>query len=214
VTHDAPAVHTIVKVGGGLLGKAGALELVIEALTAFAPRRRLAIVPGGGPFADAVRQMFRRIKIGEDAAHWMAVLGMDQYAHALAARMPNAVLVDAPEAIVAAVNAGRLPIVAPYRWLRGADPLPHSWDVTSDSIAAWIAGALGARRIVLIKPADRERKKLVDAYFVRALPVGVEHLIVTADDLGQLELALREGEGEGEGGGTGRHARRRAGEGD
>jgi aspartokinase-like uncharacterized kinase len=214
VTHDAPVVHTIVKVGGGLLGKAGALELVIEALTAFAPRRRLAIVPGGGPFADAVRQMFRRIKIGDDAAHWMAVLGMDQYAHALAARMPNAVLVDAPEAIVAAVNAGRLPIVAPYRWLRGADPLPHSWDVTSDSIAAWIAGALGARRIVLIKPADRERKKLVDAYFVRALPAGVEHLIVTADDLGQLELALREGESEGEGGGKGRHARRRAGQGD
>lgn len=214
MTHGAPVVHTIVKVGGGLLGKAGALELVIEALTAFAPRRRLAIVPGGGPFADAVRQMFRRIKIGEDAAHWMAVLGMDQYAHALAARMPNAVLVDAPEAIVAAVNAGRLPIVAPYRWLRGADPLPHSWDVTSDSIAAWIAGALGARRIVLIKPADRERKKLVDAYFVRALPAGVEHLIVTADDLGQLELALREGESEGEGGGKGRHARRGAGQGD
>ena len=200
------------KVGGGLLGKAGALELVIEALTAFAPRRRLAIVPGGGPFADAVRQMFRRIKISEDAAHWMAVLGMDQYAHALAARMPNAVLVDAPEATVAAVNAGRLPIVAPYRWLRGADPLPHSWDVTSDSIAAWIAGALGARRIVLIKPADRERKKLVDAYFVRALPAGVEHLIVTADDLGQLELALREGEGER--GGAGRHARRGSGQAD
>lgn len=193
MTNDAPAVHTVVKIGGGLLGKAGAFELVIEALTAFAPGRRLAVVPGGGPFADAVRQMFRRMQIGEDAAHWMAVLGMDQYAHALAARIPNAVLVDAADAIAAATKAGRLPVIAPYRWLRGADPLPHSWDVTSDSIAAWIAGALRARRIVLIKPADRDRKKLVDAYFVRALPAGVEHLIVTADDLGQLEVALQEG---------------------
>ncbi|HEV2751192.1 MAG TPA: hypothetical protein VGV12_11780 [Gemmatimonadales bacterium] len=218
MTHDSPTVHTVVKVGGGLLGKAGAFELVIEALTAFAPRRRLAVVPGGGPFADAVRQMFRRIKIGEDAAHWMAVLGMDQYAHALAARLPNAVLVDAREAITAAVNAGHLPVIAPYRWLRGADPLPHSWDVTSDSIAAWIAGALGARRIVLIKPAQRDRKKLVDAYFVRALPAGVEHLIVTADDLGQLEVALREEQGGSAGGAAGggadRHTRRRAGQGD
>ncbi len=193
MTPDAPAVHTVVKIGGGLLGKAGAFDLVIEAVTAFAPGRRLAIVPGGGPFADAVRQMFRRIQIGEDAAHWMAVLGMDQYAHALAARIPNAVLVDAADAIAAAVKAGRLPVVAPYRWLRGADPLPHSWDVTSDSIAAWIARVLRARRIVLIKPADPDRKKLVDAYFVRALPAGVEHLIVTADDLGQLEVALQEG---------------------
>ncbi|PYO97973.1 MAG: hypothetical protein DMD61_11170 [Gemmatimonadetes bacterium] len=213
MTHEPASVHTVVKIGGGLLGKAGAFDLVIEAMTAFAPRRRIAVVPGGGPFADAVRQMFRRIKIGEDAAHWMAVLGMDQYAHALAARIPNAVLVDAPEAITAAVKAGRLPVVAPYRWLRGADPLPHSWDVTSDSITAWIAGALRARRIVLIKPADRDRKKLVDAYFVRALPAGLEHLIVTADDLGQLEVALREAE-RVEGKGADRRARRRAGQGE
>src|SRR5207248_4620692 len=192
VTDEPRVVHTVVKVGGGLLSKAGALDLVIEALTAFGPRRRLVIVPGGGPFAEAVRTMFRRMKIGEDAAHWMAVLGMDQYAHALAARIPDAVLVDGAGGVAAALQAGRLPVLAPYRWLRADDPLPHSWDVTSDSIAAWFAGALGARRIVLIKPADGEHKQLVDSHFLRALPSGVEHLIVTADDLGQLDVALRE----------------------
>ena len=94
MTGETQVIHTVVKVGGGLLSKAGAFDLVTEALTAFSPRRRLVIVPGGGPFADAVRTMFRRIKIGEDAAHWMAVLGMDQYAHALTARLPGAVLVE------------------------------------------------------------------------------------------------------------------------
>lgn len=187
-----PAVHTVVKVGGGLLARAGAFELVIDALTAFRRGRRLAIVPGGGPFADAVRQMFKRVKIGEDTAHWMAVLGMDQYGHALAARIPEAALVDTPALLSAALEAGRLPVLAPYRWLRAADPLPHSWEVTSDSIAAWFAGALGARRVVLIKPAERSQRTLVDAYFVRSLPTGVEHLIVTADDVGQLDVALRE----------------------
>src|SRR5213078_163068 len=91
--------------------------------------------------------------IGEDAAHWMAVLGMDQYAHALAARLPEAALVDGDGGISAAIQAGRLPVLAPYHWLRAADPLPHSWEVTSDTIAAWLAGQLGARRVVLIKPA-------------------------------------------------------------
>ena len=188
----ASAVHTVLKIGGGLLGKAGAFELTIEAVTAFRPGRRLVVVPGGGPFAEAVREMFKRARIGEDAAHWMAVLGMDQYAHALAARLPGAVLVDAAGGVAAALAAGQLPVLAPYRWLRAADPLPHSWDVTSDSIAAWFAGVLGARRVVLIKPADGEHQKLVDSHFVRALPPGVEHLIVTADDLGQLDVALRE----------------------
>ncbi len=192
MTPDTRLVHTIVKVGGGLLGKAGALDLVTEALTAFSPGRRLVILPGGGPFADAVRTMFRRVKIGQDAAHWMAVLGMDQYAHALVARLAGAELVEQQADIAAARQAGRLPVLAPYRWLRAADPLAHSWDVTSDTIAAWFAGALDARRIVLIKPAAGDTLKLVDAFFLRTLPPGVEHLIVTPDDLGQLEVALDE----------------------
>ena len=198
MTDDAQIIHTVVKVGGGLLSKAGALDLVTEALTAFSPRRRLVIVPGGGPFADAVRTMFRRIKIGEDAAHWMAVLGMDQYAHVLAARLPGAVLVEQQAEIAAARQAGRLPVLAPYRWVRAADPLPHSWDITSDSIAAWIAGMLGARRIVLIKPAGGDPRKLVDPLFIRTLPPAVEHFIITADDLGQLDVALDEGRDRGQ----------------
>ena len=199
MTDDAQIIHTVVKVGGGLLSKAGALDLVTEALTAFSPRRRLVIVPGGGPFADAVRTMFRRIKIGEDAAHWMAVLGMDQYAHALTARLPGAVLVEQQAEIAAARQAGRLPVLAPYRWVRAADPLPHTWDITSDSIAAWLAGMLGARRIVLIKPAGGDPRKLVDPLFIRTLPPAVEHFIITADDLRQLDVALDEGGGRSQG---------------
>ena len=212
MTGETPMVHTVVKVGGGLLGRAGAFELVIEALTAFRAGRRLVVLPGGGPFAEAVRQMFKRVKIGEDAAHWMAVLGMDQYAHALAARLPEASLVDGEGGIAAALQADRLPVLAPFRWLRAADPLPHSWEVTSDSIAAWLAGQLHARRVVLIKPAPADARTLVDSSFLRTLPHGVEHLIVTADDLGQLDVALREEPPRdrhrrgGRGGGGGRRA--------
>lgn len=193
MTHRASSVHTILKIGGGLLGKAGALDLVVEAVTAFRPGRQLVVIPGGGPFADVVRRMFKRVKIGEDAAHWMAVLGMEQYAHALAARITGAALVDDAAGITRALAAGELPVLAPYRWLRATDPLPHTWEITSDSIAAWFAGALGARRVVLIKAVGRDERTLVDSYFFRTLPQDVEHLVVTADDLGQLEVALDEG---------------------
>src|SRR5437870_5562597 len=121
MTDDTPSVHTVVKVGGGLLGTAGAFEVVIEALTAFRRGRRLVVLPGGGPFADAVRRMFKRVKIGEDAAHWMAELGMDQYAHALAARLREATLVDGDGGISAAIQSG-LEGRAPRRLGRAGPP--------------------------------------------------------------------------------------------
>ncbi|MFA5237120.1 MAG: uridylate kinase, partial [Methanoregula sp.] len=40
-------------------------------------------------------------------------------------------------------------VLLPYCALRRYDPLPHSWDVTSDTISAWIAGRLGADLLVL-----------------------------------------------------------------
>ena len=63
-----------------------------------------------------------------------------------------------------------------------------------------MAGALAARRLVLIKPArGDDTKHLVDPLFLRTLPATVEHVIITADDLGQLDVALDEGGGSSRG---------------
>ena len=84
----------------------------------------------------------------------------------------------------------RLPVLAPSRWLRDADPLPHSWDVTSDSIAAWVAGEVGARRLVLVKPPGAG-DQAVDPYFHRALPpeMASPH-VVAADQIDALRRSL------------------------
>jgi len=84
---------TVVKVGGGLSAMPGALDAVAAALAESGRRHRLLVVPGGGPFADAVRAFERRERLSADAAHWMAILGMDQYAHVLAERIAGAALV-------------------------------------------------------------------------------------------------------------------------
>ena len=48
---------------------------------------------------------------------------------------------------------GRVPVLLPAALL-ASDPLPASWEVTSDSIAAWVAGAAHAARLVLVKPVE------------------------------------------------------------
>jgi aspartokinase-like uncharacterized kinase len=203
-----PIVETVVKLGGGLLAHKDHLDGALEMIATAGCGRRLLVVPGGGLFADVIRDVDRRLHLSDDAAHWMAVLAMDQYAHLIAARIRRGLVVAESHGIVAALEARRLPVLAPSRWLREADPLPHTWDVTSDSIAAWAAGALGAQQLVLIKPpgvkaaglrpADHgephgflPERTVVDRYFLRALSPSIQATIVAADDMSALQSALR-----------------------
>lgn len=188
------AVELVVKLGGGMLRHPDALAPVLDLVGDAARRRRTLVVPGGGPFADAVREADRRFGLSDTAAHWMAVLAMDQYAYLLAERLAGGRVVDGPDEVAAALADGARPVLAPARWLRAADPLPHAWAVTSDSIAAWAAGALGARGLVLVKPAGVRAGAagVVDEYFERALPAGLPYALVAADDLAGLRSALDE----------------------
>ncbi len=104
---------------------------------------------------------------------------MEQYGHLLTEVLEGAALVHGPQEIAGACAAGRLPVLAPYRWLCEEDPLPHSWVVTSDSIAAWVAGRLGARRLILVKSAPEHAG--VDDYFEETLPAGLAWEVVVAD---------------------------------
>jgi 5-(aminomethyl)-3-furanmethanol phosphate kinase len=194
---------TVVKIGGSLSRRPAALRRLMRGLARLARTRLLVVVPGGGPFADAVRRADRAFVLGDTAAHWMAILAMDQYAYLLGRLAGGAPVVRAPRAL----RRGRLNILAPSGWLLRADPLPHSWQVTSDSLAAWIAGALRARRLVLVKDVDglragrglvrrarrRQLRGVVDDYFARTLPPGMECWIVNGSRTGRLERLLAGG---------------------
>jgi 5-(aminomethyl)-3-furanmethanol phosphate kinase len=181
---------TVIKVGGGLSRLPGALEQVCSALQALSQPHPMLLVPGGGPFADAVRAFEGRTTLSPATSHWMAILAMNQYAYVLADRISGGVIVEEPGEIREVLSAGKIPIIAPARWMRSADVLPHSWEVTSDSIAAVVAGALGAGRLVLIKPAISNDS--VDRYFRTALPAGMPCLIVSWERLEELSDWLSE----------------------
>jgi aspartokinase-like uncharacterized kinase len=183
VPKDAPVV---VKVGGGLLAHPGALAATARAVAELARRRRVVVVPGGGPLADAVRRLHEGTGLSEDAAHWMAILAMDQYGHLLAERIAGAVLVEEPGGIAPVLDGGRVAVLAPYRWMRSADVLPHSWDATSDSVAAFVAGALDARHLVLVKPADGDPAELVDRCFQLVVPAGLPWTVIGWRRLAEL----------------------------
>jgi 5-(aminomethyl)-3-furanmethanol phosphate kinase len=142
-------VLTVVKVGGGLGAGAGdaALRDLCAALGALGERHPLLVVPGGAWFADAVREADRRFGLPAASSHHMAVLGMEQFGWLLSELIPGAVRSAEPRA-----EAGQTTVVLPATL--ALDGLPASWQVTSDSIAAWVAGRVGAGRLVLVKEVD------------------------------------------------------------
>jgi 5-(aminomethyl)-3-furanmethanol phosphate kinase len=115
---------------------------------------RVVVVPGGGPFADAVRAAQPHMGFDDRAAHRMALLAMEQYACALAGLRPPLVVAESAAAIRATLRAGGVPVWAPARMVLRAKEVPWSWDVTSDSLAAWLAGVLRAKRLLLVKSIE------------------------------------------------------------
>src|SRR5688500_3527419 len=173
--------EVVIKVGGSLLAHVEQLDGVLAAIALAARTRRLLIVPGGGPFADAVRDVDRRVGLTDEAAHWMAVLALDQYAHLLAARVPGGAIVTTARDATRVLDAAGVPVLAPSRWLSDADPLPHSWEVTGDSIAAWVAGQVNARALILVKAPGATGVDAVDRHFARVVPAHIVPIIVPAD---------------------------------
>ena len=163
-------------------------------------RGRVLVVPGGAAFADAVRAAQARWRFDDLTAHNMAVLAMAQTAHLLHALEPRLVLVSEEQDILRARHAGQAALWMPLTLLRDAPDMLTSWDVTSDSIALWLARRLNAERLVVVKAcavvpphsfAKLSAIGLVDRRFAQwasdaAFPIE----IVACDDLARVQDAL------------------------
>lgn len=149
------AEWTVVKVGGSLLD----WPALPEALRAFLDDHRddrLVMIVGGGAAADLVRDLDRIHNLGEVRAHALAIRSLDLTARVLAAIVPGLVVVETIADLQGRLDGGGIPILAPRRpleddALRTDDPLPTSWSVTTDAIAARIATRIGASCLILLK---------------------------------------------------------------
>lgn len=124
-------MKTVIKVGGSLCRDRRVLERLCNELNGL---EEILVVPGGGEFADGVRELDRVFGLEAETAHRLAIIAMQQ----------TGMLIG---------NFFRGEILDCMKLLRDEN-LKASWDVTSDSIAAYVAKKSGAERLILLKDVD------------------------------------------------------------
>lgn len=155
----------ICKLGGKILEKPENIKSTISQLSQLYTRKvftRLILIPGGGSKADFVRFLHKKLKFNEDLAHWMAILSMDFNGRVLSKNFPNLSLLDDLKELIKSEEGCY--IFLPYKFLKENDELPHSWDVTSDSITLFLAKKIELDGCYLIKDIDGiydESKKII-----------------------------------------------------
>ena len=165
-------MEAVLKVGGSLADDPPSLTSLCQELSALAKAHRIAIVPGGGEFADTIRKIDKTYSLSDVVAHKMAILAMDQYGFFLSDLTPKSYVSHSLKEISNPAK-GTLPILLPSKLMFREDPLEHSWNVTSDTIAAYIAQLLHAEKLVLVTDVDgifsEDPKKTLDAKMVKEL---------------------------------------------
>jgi 5-(aminomethyl)-3-furanmethanol phosphate kinase len=159
---------SILKLGGSLLN----LPDVSDRLVSFIDQCQIAnpvVVVGGGHAADLVRTWADRFKLCDPVAHNLALQAMTLNAQLLSHLHTRFELVSAPLHANAvcppqqiSILQSQSAIAIPEAKLPKSQQVPRSWDVTSDSIAAWLATCWKADRLFLLKSTDLPGDVLAD----------------------------------------------------
>jgi aspartokinase-like uncharacterized kinase len=147
-------MDAVIKIGGSLAEDAERLRDLCTKLSEFAKKYAIVVVPGGGRFADVVRDFDKRFTLAGAISHRMAILGMDQFGLLLSQIIPNScatyLLSDAKQLSEIRV----VPVFLPSRLMFREEPLENSWNVTSDSISAYVASRLHVAKVLLVTDVD------------------------------------------------------------
>lgn len=158
----------VIKLGGSLLGAPELLRW-LELLVKFGDGK-VVIVPGGGLFANSVREAQQISNASDEVAHQLALLAMDQFGLLLAGM--NAGLVTASSELELAERGWqhRGIVWLPSKMALADTSIPQNWQVTSDSLSAWLANKLGAEQLILVKS-----KSLIT--YQKEAPSKLQHLV-------------------------------------
>lgn len=140
----------VVKLGGSLMGSSE-LSSWLDAIETKSRQSNIIIVPGGGRFADTIRDFQKTYQFADNAAHKMAIMAMCQYGYLLNDLNNNLKIINDHKQITDCLDSKQPLLWLPIQLIEDDSELDSGWDVTSDSIALWLASKINANQLILVK---------------------------------------------------------------
>lgn len=137
------SIKQVVKIGGSLFPNY-AIDLAKKL-----ENTNSLIVLGGGEFANLIRKYDSEINFSQETNHWTAIDCMDIIAKLVNDKVESTKLAYSIDDAIAISDEGFTPIFVVSKFLREDDSFECSWDVTSDSIAAYISHLLNANLLIV-----------------------------------------------------------------
>jgi aspartokinase-like uncharacterized kinase len=142
----------VIKLGGSL-SKSDTLLSCLNRIEQAYQGRAVVIVPGGGAFADQVRVAQQHWSFDDKTAHAMAILAMQQMAFLFKGLKRHFVIAQSVSAVRELLRQQKIVIWSPDNTELDNAGIAASWEITSDSLAAWLATRLLASELILVKAA-------------------------------------------------------------
>lgn len=142
----------IVKIGGSLMYDC---EDLINTLKNYCSKsnKKIVIIPGGGRFADIVRELYKLKNLDDIIAHKLSTLSTDIYGEYISyiGDIPKSDNLHDTKNILKYNN---IVVLLPSKIILGTDELPNNWNITSDSFAGYIGKLLKVDKLIIATDVD------------------------------------------------------------
>lgn len=136
-------IDYVIKIGGSLFPDY-AIELVKQL-----EGTNTLIILGGGEFANLIRKYDEELEFSPKVSHQTAIEAMGILAQLVDDKVQCSRLVYSIDQAIDVSDKGYIPILIVDEILKKDDPFKYSWDVTSDSISAYVANLLNANLLIV-----------------------------------------------------------------
>lgn len=197
---------TVLKIGGSFINNQNLINLknIIKAVKTITDHK-LIIVTGGGKAADLIRDYDRKIKLKDSSSHFAAIAAMELNSYLISDYFDSFSFFSTDFIFSKEIN-----IFMPLNYYRKFDPLPHAWDVSSDSIALELSQRLKADNLFLIKQRTIKNNfkikiesaadnKLIDNYFPKLYQdqnSNLKTIIINMKSIKNLEMLIENSKAE------------------